>query len=464
MTTPETGDRWSTALGCAIAAFALGQAMQAGNGTLQPGAIPWLTVALLATLFGVAAPAPRSLERAGRRAVVAVLMLGVAYQFYQLITPVPALYADPVRAGGLRVLHAGLALAAVLTGVSVLSPQRSARWAFPLVLVMFAFVGRWILVASPDPVIDTFVFQREAGTALAEGRNPYALRFADIYGTSPYYGPGLSVDGVLQFGYPYVPLSLLLTLPAQLLFGDYRYAQLTARLLSGALIAWARPGRIGVLAAALLLFTPRTLFVLEQGWTDPLMVVGFSAATYCAVRRKPQLPWVFGFALAMKQYSILMLPAALHLLPRPLRRNASFFLKALGVALLITMPFVLWSPVDFWNSVVMLQIRQPFRADSLSYLAWAAQDGRVWPTSLGFLAAAIALGLGLWRQPHTPAGFAATSALTYLAFFAFNKQAFANYYYFTLGVLAVAVVAVSPGRRGGDAGQEHSQRISAAAG
>jgi hypothetical protein len=308
-------------------------------------------------------------------------------------------------------------------------------------LLMFVYLGRWILVASPDPAIDTYVFQREAGNALADGRNPYALRYPDIYGSSPYYGPGLSVDGVLQFGYPYLPLSLLLTAPAQLLLGDYRYAQLAAMVLAAGFIASASPGRIGMLAAALLLFTPRTLFVLEQGWTDPLVVLGFAAATWVAVTRQGQLPWVFGLALALKQYTIFMVPAALHLVSRPFSRHMSLFLRALGLAALITLPFFLWSPSDFWRSVVMLQIWQPFRADSLSYLAWAAQDGDVWPASLGFLAAAIALGLGLWRQPHTPAGFAATCALTYLAFFAFNKQAFANYYYFALGVLVVTVVA-----------------------
>ena len=53
--------------------------------------------------------------------------------------------------------------------------------------------------------------------------------------------------------------------------------------------------------------------------------------------------------------------------------------------------------------------------------------------------------LALARTPRTPAGFAAATGVTFAVFFALNKQAFANYYYFAIGatVLAVAVSGVS---------------------
>jgi hypothetical protein len=47
--------------------------------------------------------------------------------------------------------------------------------------------------------------------------------------------------------------------------------------------------------------------------------------------------------------------------------------------------------------------------------------------------------LSLWRLPSTPAGFAAAVALNSFAFFAFNKQAFCNYYFFVIGALCVAL-------------------------
>ena len=55
-----------------------------------------------------------------------------------------------------------------------------------------------------------------------------------------------------------------------------------------------------------------------------------------------------------------------------------------------------------------------------------------------------AIALALWRCPRTPAGFAAAVTVVYLTFFAFNKQAFANYYYFVVVTACWATAAVTP--------------------
>jgi hypothetical protein len=177
------------------------------------------------------------------------------------------------------------------------------------------------------------------------------------------------------------------------------------------------------------------------------VLLGLAAVIFFALRCARLLPWILGLALAVKQYTIFMALAAWQVLPRPLqldRALGQFLLKAAAAAAAVTMPFLLWGSGDFWHDVVVLQFLQPFRNDSLSYLAWSAQRGAPWPTALGFAAALGGVALGLWRQARTPAGFAATCALAYLGFFAFNKQAFCNYYYFTLGALLVVVGAVAP--------------------
>ena len=58
--------------------------------------------------------------------------------------------------------------------------------------------------------------------------------------------------------------------------------------------------------------------------------------------------------------------------------------------------------------------------------------------------------LALWRAPRGAAGFAAALALTFLPFIALNKQAFANYYYFTIAALWAAVAAADDGRTPAD--------------
>jgi hypothetical protein len=274
--------------------------------------------------------------------------------------------------------------------------------------------------------------------------NPYAITFPDIYQHTAYYGPGLSVGGRLQFGFPYFPLSLFLSMPGALFGGDVRYGQLAAIELAAVLMAWSRPRSFGVIAAALFLTTPRIFFVLEQSWTEPFLVLGVSAVIFAACRRRRVVPWLFGAFVALKQYLVFALPAGVLLIGWPFdrRKLVPFFGKAAIVGAAVTVPFVAWGPAAFWRSVVTLQFRQPFRTDALSILSWWASRGHEQlPALISFVAAAAASAVTLWRVPRTPAGFGAAVGMTFLAFFAFNKQAFCNYYFFVIGALCASVAA-----------------------
>jgi hypothetical protein len=282
------------------------------------------------------------------------------------------------------------------------------------------------------------------------GVDPYGLTFPNIYGHSLYYGPGLSVAGSLQFGFPYFPLSLLTAVPGHLLAGDHRYSHLAALELAAMLMAFSRPKGFGTIAAILYLTTPRIFFVLEQSWTEPFVVLGVAAVVFAAFRCTRAVPFLFGALIALKQYLVFAVVAALLLLPRPLSRRhvIQMFAKAGLVAAIVTLPFVLWNPAAFWKSVVTLQLYQPFREDSLSFLVWWARRGHAQPSALvAVVAMSAASALALWRSPKTPAGFAAAIAVMFLAFFAFNKQAFCNYYFFVIGAFAVSLAAsASPAR------------------
>ena len=297
---------------------------------------------------------------------------------------------------------------------------------------------------SPNPGIDVHVFQRDAFAALRAGVNPYAMTFPDIYGNGANYGPGLSVNGRLQFGFPYFPLSLLLSMPGQLFGGDERYAQLAAIELAAVLMTFARPRGLGLVAAALFLTTPRIFFVLEQSWTEPFLVLGISAVIFAACRQRRLVPWLFGAFIALKQYLVFALPAAVLLVESPIdrRKLVTFLAKAAILGAAVTLPFVVWGPGEFWRSVVTLQFHQPFRQDALSVLSWWANQGHEQPPVLiSFVAASAASALALWRVPRTPAGFGTAVGMTLFAFFLFNKQAFCNYYFFVIGTLCASVAA-----------------------
>lgn len=453
MTEPGPGGDRLLSVGLAgVGAVAVGAAIQVFNGYGRPPAFAWLTLAVAAVFLAVVLPTHRAVEGALARALPALLWVGLVGQLHALIRTTPARPFAAVTAWPSVFLLAATAAATAALVVVVAGGAVRLLAAAALVGVHLA-LGVWTirLQPAPSPMIDVFLFQQYSATALAAGGNPYALTFPNPYPTLPYYGPGMVVDGRLTFGFPYPPLSVYLSAVGQWL-GDVRYAQLAAMTLAAVLMATARPGALGPLAAGLYLFTPRNLFVLEQSWTEPFVVLFLAVTVWCACRWPRATPVALGLFVAVKQYAVLALPLALLLgWPPSWRRTARLVVPAGLVAAAVTLPLALGEPAGFVRSVVTLQFAQPFRPEALSYLGrWAGPyvEGTPAPPppfgpGVAFAVAGLVGALALWRLPRTPSGFALATSALFLAFFALNKQAFANYYFFVIGALCVAVAAAA---------------------
>ena len=434
-----------TALLTAVGAVAVGAAVQVADGYGRPVAFVWLTVAVVAVLLAVVLPTHRTIEAVLTRALPPVLVVVLAWQLWTMLQRSPARPFDAVP--GWRPWFLAAAVVAVGAACAIAAGRGVVRHAGILALLATHLaLGVWTIRAqpAPSPMIDVFMFQRDAAAALLSGVNPYAITFPNPYPTGAYYGPDMVVDGRLMFGFVYPPLSAFLSVLGAWA-GDVRYAQLGAMTLAAACMAYTRRGRLGGLAAGLYLFTPRNLFVLEQSWTEPFVVLLLAVAVWCAARHPRVAPVALGLFLAVKQYAVLALPLAL-LIGRPPMTFAGFrriAVPAVVVAAVVTLPLALWEPAGFLRAVVELQFYQPFRPEALSYLGLLAGPGGQPPfgTGVAFAVAAAVMALALWRVARTPAGFALGVAALFLAFFVLNKQAFANYYFFVVGALCVAVAA-----------------------
>jgi hypothetical protein len=321
------------------------------------------------------------------------------------------------------------------------------RTCFALTGLAFVFLAWWVLRFSPHPRIDVFEFQTQALQAFMNGFNPYGIRPQNIYGHDHFYGPGVVQNGVLQFGFPYFPLSILAVIPGYLL-GDFRFAQLVFIAFTGIIFALLQPGPLGRGIALLYWFSPRTLFVLEQSWTEPLLVF-LASLVAIAVRLCPRISVpVFGLLLAAKQTMVWMPFLSILLFQGTLRERMRSLLVACLIAAFITLPFLLWNPPEFWRSVVEWQFIQPFRPDSLSFAAFfKINPTDSYPTILPFLGSAACICLAMWRCVRSPAGWAISSCLVYLVFFALNKQAFCNYYFLVIGFACLAAASASTSKR-----------------
>jgi len=494
-----------------LAAFAVGQAIHIRDGEYDGVAIRWIAVAMAGTLGALLLPQLPAEKRLRwlRHAALASLASAIGFCLYQLMySPISGwnywsddlIHTDErtvlIFKAGLTFAIAGtvallayrwrwwaivlavaatfLAFAVSPTPIATLSGlslplgmyaaatvalaivlSRGRFWGVPLAIILgsHAMLGGWMVHACPSPKIDVFVFQQVGAHALQNGDNPYAVTYPDIYaGTRQaedrdVYGKGLSQDGKLAFGFPYPPLSLLLSTAGYLIGGDHRYAQAAAMTLSGLLLALSRPGRWAALATLLLLFTPRAFFILGRAWTEPLVVCLLALTIFTAYRFPRLLPIALGLFLASKQYLVFAVPLAWLLVPD--WRDWRSALKLIGGALLVTaavsLPLALWDFKSFWHSTITVQQVSPFREDALSWLVWYFQKTGVKPDAwVAFAIAGPMLVLALALCPRTPGGFALGLAAVYLPFIAFNKQAFANYYLFVIGALVCAMATLHP--------------------
>jgi len=427
------------AIGMAGAAWLAGAAIHWNNGYYNPSALLLITAAI--AIGGMACPSRPSPAIESLSPAVVVWGVAVAIVIEAVLMWQRA--ADPIVLIGI----AGLGLLGVLQAVDL----RTLR--LPLVGAMLGVF--WIVASvsvrlTPSPAIDVFMFQQTGAAALLDGKNPYEDRYPNLYEGHPeFYGPGvIDANKHLTVGLPYPPVSLLLTLPGFVLGGDSRYADVAAITGSAALMFLSGASRWTALMAALFLLTPRVLFLIEYAWTETIFAFTFSVMMFCAVRWRRALPYALGLFLATKQYSVFALPFVPLLLGRGGQRREAVRLVTVGlaVATVVTLPFFLWNPQAFWRSVVVFQFLQPLREDSLSHLVWIHKYLPALPGQqlMSFVVLAAMLALLWWRRQPTPAYFAGAVGVIHLAFFAFSKQAFANYYYFVIAALYWGAAAAFP--------------------
>ena len=431
-----------SAIAFAMSLAALGHALQISSGTYNLDALWWLSLAFGCAVLGVLTHRlSDNWSQAGVHTVTMLLTGGVLWNIEQHLTATPGVFLGSTS---LTLFYAGVGLEGVLLLLGVIGFEATRRVWFPLVLAINLLLGVWMLQSTPNPHIDVYAVHNEALDAVLQGKDPYRVSFPNIYGTDSkyFYNPDVVMGNRIAFGYPYPPPSLILSVPAYVMFGDYRYTELAFLIAAAALIGYSRHHVAAPLAAMTLLTTPRGFFVLEQGWTEPITIFLVALTTYLLMRGPLQASWAAGLMLATKQYLPFTGLAVLRtlLLDRRYWKLALVIMMFTGAACIL--PYALWHYNSFMRSVVWLQTLEPFRTDSLSFLIWADRNdmGRgsfVW----AIVAAIVAAVVSLFTTRNTPSGFATSAAITMFAMFVLGSKAFCNYYYFVIGAMCCAVAA-----------------------
>jgi hypothetical protein len=305
--------------------------------------------------------------------------------------------------------------------------------------------------AAPGTNIDTYTFQRDACKSLLQGNDPYGATQANIFDsfhTEVFFGPGMVVNGRVQVGFQYPPLTLLWVVPGYLL-GDVRYSYILAVIISAALSFAISPDKGGLGIVSVLLLSPATFLVENRCWTEPLVLMMLSATVYAAVRKRSWLPVALGLFLATKQYNFLALPF-IGCFVWPFQWKAYWKLAGLSLAIgaATLLPFAIWNFRGLWHDLVLFHLAQPFRPDAVSFAVLFPFMLKLGPALLvAFMAWAIRVGM------RNSAQFAAAYGVALLLLVSTSKQAFANYYFLVGQAFLLAVAALcgssmkSTGRR-----------------
>ena len=422
-----------TALCLGLSAVLIGVALYLSGGFYNIPALQFVTAAYFLCVLPFALRRIDKVESLTRHITPFVLAGGLIFQLYRF--GADAAYAWPIAS-------VAIAVAVAL----VIKQEKLKLWWVTLALAVALIVphfliGLWAIRGLANPDFDVYWCHMQSLDALLKGINPHTLTIAYVHPDELKYPASYVFDGRVHIGFPYPPLSLFMALPGYLISGDYRYSGLAATSLSAGLMIYARPSRLSLLAAAIFLSTPAMIPVLKMGWTEPYVVLLMALTVFCAYRAPRLFPWALGLLIAVKQYAIFA-ALGIFLLPienRSLKNYAMIIGKALGVAVAITLPWMLWNVNGFLSDVIRLQFLLPFRMDALSYLVWLTYNtGREPSPVIGFLMIVPAVVLAWWRGARTVAGFAAAVGFIFLSFFLFKKAAFINYYFFVIGALCCA--------------------------
>jgi hypothetical protein len=354
--------------------------------------------------------------------------------------------------GALGVLPVVLVVLLGALLATYLAQSPTGRWrCFPAFLLAYGCLGAWQIICLPTPSsIDVWVLQQQGDGFLLRGQNPYASEYAPQE-AAVLYGPSVVANGHIQT-FPYPPLQLLLTLPGYAV-GDVRWATLAALLGMAALMGalgrggGSSTGDLPHFAAVLLLCNPVNFYILDRGWTEPLLCLGMGICGWAVATRRG-MPLVLGLAavIGVKQYGVLAtLPFW------AFRRGRWQAVATAGaLALAVTLPFVVWNPQAFWRGVVQFHTESAYRENSLSVLAAVAVYTGYWlPAVTGFAAAVVVALLARVGRPQSLAQAIICGAAVLLAFFLFGKAGHLNYYWLvgSLLPLALAASAGDPPRR-----------------
>jgi len=198
------------------------------------------------------------------------------------------------------------------------------------------------MYGSQNPVVDTFVILKEAPQKLLLGQNPYDSIYSKVYKEiQPNY-------------FSYLPLGIIYFLPFVYFLQDPRFGLVIAMIGTFLIInRLQKKNSHKYLYSSLVLFAPRSFYMLEHAYLDTLIFFLFVLGLYFHMKGKNRL---FSLTLScfflMKQNMIVLLPLYIKRLLKK-KSGVVFFL----IPFISVIAFFVWNPQAFVKNIIT--VNQP---------------------------------------------------------------------------------------------------------
>jgi hypothetical protein len=326
-------------------------------------------------------------------------------------------------------------------------------------IVLLVFAQILVPLLSPHPWIDVFVNNTAAVDFFLKGKNPYIQTYVDVY------------NGLFSYpaGFLYFPGLLFCLAPFRVLFGDIRYAFIFAQILNAILIYRIVKRRedversldktVGTLLPWLLpvlwLSFPVIYHVLEQSWTDTLLITfTFLIVDSIDLKRWGWVGLLAGLVFTTKQYGFII---SLFAVLRVAQIGGVYSgLRSAGLAAgafsAVLIPFMLANFKGLYAMTIQAQVSPGIRTDSLGMSAlFALKWGYYFPSSMQILISVLGLvgGIGMILSDPLKKMDRVAVALffAYGCSFLFGKWAFCNYHYLLASFLILYLATMLEGSK-----------------
>lgn len=302
---------------------------------------------------------------------------------------------------------------------------------FLLLFFISILMQIFMVVSSPNPGIDLYYPLKEAPKMILRGENPYSASFQAVQNLEPNI-------------FFYFPITIFVFLPINLILDDPRYTIIFANIVSAIILFKlankSKNGKLKYITPLIFLYHPFMSLIIEQAWTDFVVVSAFYCFIYFSVIKanKAIISVFLAAIIGIKQYYLLILPLAV--IFKKIHRN--IIAASILLVLLSILPFLLLSQKEFINDTISYHLKfSTLRHDGLTLNSLIYSE-------LGFniprfLALTIISAFYLYffkKGIKNLSAFILATTITMFAFFLINHQAYINYYIFVTSLLLLASI------------------------